>query len=361
MSPSRPASSSVRAVVTRAGIVGVEEVDDPVPGPGQVLVAPRACGICGSDIHLVASQATMPSLVPPIVLGHEFIGEIIDFGPDTDRGLARRSLVTSVPYLDTADGPQLIGLSPAVTGGLAERTALQEHRLLPVPDGIRDEHAAFAEPLAVGVHAVGAADLQRGDVALVVGCGPVGLSVIAALKAAGHGPVVAADFSAGRRHLAETIGADVVVDPAESSPYVSWSELAGPGLPISALREGSGRANSVVFECVGSPGVLGSVMESVLPHTRIIVVGVCMQPDTINPSIGIVKELSVRFVFAYRPDEFAQSLRWITDGVVDVGPFITGVFSLDEAARAFEELRQPESHCKIVLGPASPTKGTHRE
>jgi 2-desacetyl-2-hydroxyethyl bacteriochlorophyllide A dehydrogenase len=342
----------VRGVVARAGSVGVEELEDPLPGPGQVLVAPIACGICGSDVHFVESQAAMPDLVPPIVLGHEFVCEILDFGPETERRLPIGSIVTSVPYLDTADGPALIGLSPTVTGGLAERMVLQEKRLLAIPGGMQSAHAALVEPLAVGAHAVGAAGMQAGDVALVVGCGPVGLAVIASLKANGHGPVVAADFSRGRRALAERIGADVVVDPAESSPYAKWSEFAGPALPSSPLLDRELRPNTVVFECVGVPGILQTMIDSVVPHTRIVVVGVCTQPDTFTPMVATVKEVSLRYVFAYRPDEFANALKWIADGTVDVGPFITSTRGLDAVADAFADLRQPEEHCKILLTPS---------
>ncbi|MEX3650173.1 zinc-binding dehydrogenase [Mycolicibacterium porcinum] len=331
--------------------MSVGEVAEPVPGPGQVLVAPLACGICGSDLHLVESQAAMPDLLPAIVLGHEFVGELLDYGPDTERRIPLGMPVTSVPYLDTGDGPQLVGLSPAVTGGLAERLVLQERRLLPVSGDVPLRYAAFTEPLAVGVHAVAAADLQPGDAVLVVGCGPVGLSVIACLKAAGVGPVVAADFSPSRRALAEQIGADVVVDPAVSSPYQSWAELAGAPVPMSPLMDSPRRANTVVFECVGVPGILATVMDSVPPHTRIVVVGVCMQPDTITPMVGTTKELSIRFVFAYRPDEFARALDWIAGGTVDVAPLVTATLPLDAATEAFEELRQPDKHCKILLLP----------
>lgn len=341
----------MKAVVTQRGSVSVGEVAEPVPGPGQVLVAPLACGICGSDLHLVESQAAMPDLLPAIVLGHEFVGELLDYGPDTERRIPLGMPVTSVPYLDTGDGPQLVGLSPAVTGGLAERLVLQERRLLPVSGDVPLRYAAFTEPLAVGVHAVAAADLQPGDAVLVVGCGPVGLSVIACLKAAGVGPVVAADFSPSRRALAEQIGADVVVDPAVSSPYRSWAELAGAPVPMSPLMDSPRRANTVVFECVGVPGILATVMDSVPPHTRIVVVGVCMQPDTITPMVGTTKELSIRFVFAYRPDEFARALDWIAGGTVDVAPLVTATLPLDAATEAFEELRQPDKHCKILLLP----------
>jgi len=122
----------MRGAVARAGVVCVEEVDDPVPASGQVLVAPVACGICGSDLHLVEAQAAAPDLIPPIVLGHEFVAEVLDYGHGTERRFAPGTLVTSVPYLDSSTGPQLIGLSPVTPGALAERTVLQASRLLPV-------------------------------------------------------------------------------------------------------------------------------------------------------------------------------------------------------------------------------------
>ncbi|NDZ97431.1 zinc-binding dehydrogenase [Streptomyces sp. SID6673] len=341
----------MRAVVARDGVVGVEVVDDPLPGPGQVLVEPLACGICGSDMHLVSTQAEMPDLVPPIILGHEFVGRILDNGPGGRGRFPVGSVVTSVPYLDTADGPQLIGLSPLASGGLAEQMVLEDRRLLPVSEAMIADHAALAEPLAVGAHAVAEAQMDTDDVALVIGCGPVGLAVIATLKAAGHGPVVAADFSPSRRNVAERIGADVVVDPGQQSPYRRWAELAGRELPSSPLLESDRRAHTVVFECVGLPGILAEVMNSVHAHTRIVVVGVCTEPDTVTPMIANVKELSLRFVFAYRPEEFARALEWIADGTIDVAPFITGVRTLEDAAKSFTDLRARERHCKILLKP----------
>ncbi len=342
----------MRAVVARAGVVAPEDVEEPVPAAGEVLVAPIACGICGSDLHLVEAQASHPEMLPPLVLGHEFAAEVLDFGPATERRIQRGTVVTSVPYRDSPAGPQLIGLSPSATGGLAERMVLQESRLLAAPAGMDAARVAVAEPLAVGVHAVGAARLQRGDTSLVVGCGPVGLAVIAALKAAGHGPVVAADFSPVRRRLAETTGADVVLDPAATSPYERWAELAGPAPLPSPLLDGPPPATTVAFECVGVPGILQSVIASVPPHSRVVVVGVCNQPDTITPVTAITKELSLQFVFAYRPDEFARSLAWIVAGVVDVGPWITGTCGLDRVAAAFEQLRDPQQHAKILVTPS---------
>ncbi|MCV7314102.1 zinc-binding dehydrogenase [Mycolicibacillus parakoreensis] len=340
----------MKAAYARAGHIEVDVADNPVPGFGQVLVRPLACGICGSDLHVLEMQASMPEQLPPIIPGHEFVGELIDYGPHCERRLPLGTAVTSVPYLDTAEGPQLLGLSPSAPGALAQRMVLQESRLVAVPDGsVARELIALAEPLAVGAHAVAAAGMRERDVALVVGCGPVGLAVIAALRAAGHGPVVASDFSPRRRELAERLGADVIVDPAETSPYTAWSELAGPALPPSPLLGAGQHANTVIFECVGVPGVLSTICESALPHTRIVVVGVCMQPDTFTPAIANTKELSFHYVFAYRTEEFATAVTWIAEGAIDIAPIVTAKLPLGDTARAFTQLRSPDGHGKILI------------
>jgi len=102
---------------------------------------------------------------------------------------------------------------------------------------------------------------------------------------------------------------------------------------------------------VGVPGVIAGIMETVPRDTRIVVVGVCMEPDTIHPLRGISKELSLQFVLGYVPDEFAATLRHIADGAIAVDPLITGTVGLAEVARAFVELASPERHAKILVTP----------
>jgi threonine dehydrogenase-like Zn-dependent dehydrogenase len=142
---------------------------------------------------------------------------------------------------------------------------LTEALLMPVPGGLPPREAALTEPMAVGLHAVEKARIDRRDVPLVIGCGPVGLAVIAALRLKGLRPIVAADFSPRRRKLAETLGADVVVDPGASSPYQSWKEVAvwdnsadappqPPWVPGPPLRP------AVIFECVGLPGIIDQII-----------------------------------------------------------------------------------------------------
>jgi threonine dehydrogenase-like Zn-dependent dehydrogenase len=346
----------------------VADVPAPAPGPGEVLVRTLACGICGSDLHALkhadrfvetarrAGNVGVMDLTRDVVMGHEFCAEIVEHGPDTRRTLPVGARVCSRPTLLRATGPQSIGYSNDNPGGYGEYMRLTEALLLEVPNGLSTEHAALTEPMAVGVHAVAKARLEPDDAPLVIGCGPVGLAVIAALRLADVRPIVAADFSKRRRELALTLGADVVVDPASTTPWQSWREAAvyrdpsrAPALP--PWTTGPAVRPAVVFECVGVPGVLDQVMAAAPRGTRIVVVGVCMEPDTIHPLIGIGKELNLQFVLGYTPDEFAATMRHIADGAIPAAPLITGSVGIDGVAAAFEELGSPERHAKILVRP----------
>jgi threonine dehydrogenase-like Zn-dependent dehydrogenase len=224
-----------------------------------------------------------------------------------------------------------------------------------VPNGLPTDQAALTEPFAVGAHAVAKARLDPDSVALVVGCGPVGLAVIAALKAAGRGPVIAADFSPRRRAAAERLGADIIVDPAVESPHDRWEAL---GVPRSRAAQGLMRmmgktfGRPVVFECVGAPGVLQGLIEAAPAGAQIVVAGVCMETDRIEPSIAITKEVELTFVFGYTPEEFGQTLDQLAEGVIDVSGLVTAKVPLDGVAQAFSDLGDPEAHVKILVEPA---------
>ena len=123
---------------------------------------------------------------------------------------------------------QGIGYSNDIAGGFAQYMPLAERMLLPVPNGLPAAHAALTEPIAVGWHAVQSARLTQDDVPLVVGCGPVGLAVIASLAIRNVHPIIAADYSPARRALALKMGADIVINPAEVSPYETWKTAATP-------------------------------------------------------------------------------------------------------------------------------------
>jgi threonine dehydrogenase-like Zn-dependent dehydrogenase len=340
----------------------------PDPGPGEVLVKTLACGICGSDLHALrhaeqfvaasrrAGSVFTMDLARDVVMGHEFCAEIVEHGPGTTGALRAGTRVCSRPSLIRADGPRTVGYSNDTPGGFAQYMRLTESLLLPVPNGLVTEHATLTEPMAVGLHAVAKARLEPDDAPLVIGCGPVGLAVIAALRLHGARPIVAADFSARRRELAIALGADLVVDPATTTPWQSWREAAvwpdasrAPLLP--PWIKGPAVRPAVVFECVGVPGVLDQIMAASPRGTRIVVVGVCMEADTIYPMLGISKELNLQFVLGYTADEFAATLNHIAEGRIPVAPLITGKVGVEGVAGAFEALASPERHAKILVEP----------
>jgi threonine dehydrogenase-like Zn-dependent dehydrogenase len=338
----------MRAAVLRDGrMVYRDDVPDPVPESGQVLVGVRACGICGSDLHFAAHGAQVLAmsdkiardagtvmsvdLAGDVFMGHEFSAEVLEAGPDTDTH-PPGTMVTSIPVLLSTKGVEPIVYSNNTIGGYAERMLLSAPLLLPIPNGLDLKHAALTEPLAVGLHAVNKSNIAPGETALVLGCGPIGIAIIAALRARGVEAIAASDFSPKRRELAAAMGAHQTVDAAQGSPF----DTVKP---------------AVVFEAIGIPGIIDEVLLRARPGTRLVVAGVCMQPDTLHPFFAIAKEINVQFVLAYGPDEFADSLRALAEGEIDVTPLITGEVGLDGVGAAFDDLADPERHCKILVTP----------
>lgn len=358
----------MRAAVMLNHTLTVENIPVPEPGPGEVLVKTLGCGICGSDLHALKHAERLVAvsersggifnmdLSRGIVMGHEFCVEVVDHGPDTHKTLATGSRAVSMPVLLRPSGVETVGYSNDNPGGYGEYMRLSESLLIEVPNGLSTRQAALTEPMAVGLHAVDMARLSPDDVPLVVGCGPVGLAVIAALHMKGVEPILAADFSPRRRQMAEAVGANIVVDPAQQSPYTSWQEVAVWSDPSAAPAtppwvSGPALRPAVVFECVGVPGVIDQIMAAAPQGTRIVVVGVCMETDSFEPMFGINKELNLQFVLGYRGEEFAATLRHIAEGELVTEPLITGTVGIDGVAQAFQELSSPETHVKIIVEP----------
>lgn len=345
----------MRAAVLRDGqMVVADDVAEPQPAFGQVLVDVKACGICGSDLHFAKHGQSMLSLgeemngmpdfgrTPPdlgrdLFMGHEFAAEVLEYGPGTE-GPAPGSLVTSIPIMLTGTGMTDLAYTNDYPAGYSERMLLSAPMLVEVPNGLDAKRAALTEPMAVGLHAVNRSEITDRSGALVLGCGPVGLAVIAALRLKGVETIVATDFSPARRALASTMGATEVVDPRDEPAFEAWRRVGGA-------------KDLVVFEAIGVPGIINEALRDAPIRSKIVVVGVCMEQDTITPYYGVGKELSIQFVLAYDPMEFAGSLRSIAEGEIDVTPMITGEVDLDGVAGAFADLGNPDDHCKIIVTP----------
>ncbi|HEY0933048.1 MAG TPA: zinc-binding dehydrogenase [Trebonia sp.] len=380
----------MKAVTCQHSRLEVVDLPDPEPGPGQVVINVLGCGICGSDLHVryhADAEADMLAEMgydgfmrsgQPVVLGHEFVGEVAGYGPGTRKKITAGTPVVAVPLTRRAGGVHATGLSAAAPGGYAEQVTVEESLMFALPNGLPPRLAVLTEPLAVGWHAVRRAEVKKNDVAIVIGCGPVGLAVICMLKARGVAAVVASDFSPGRRKLAVACGADIVVDPGGESPYAALPDRgfltslpAAVGLAIGTLEKlrplpvpwqqvwrageklGGKPKHPVIFECVGVPGILDGIITSAPLYSRVVVAGVCLEPDTIRPAIAVNKEIDLRFVMGYTPLEFSDTLRMLAEGKVKAAPIVTGTVGLSGVRAAFETLADPGKHAKIIIEPAS--------
>jgi threonine dehydrogenase-like Zn-dependent dehydrogenase len=380
----------MRAVVCSNAELEVVDRPEPVPGRGQVRIEVRRCGICGSDLHArhgcdawadLAERAGYERFArstDQIVFGHEFCGEVAEYGPRCREKSPTGTPVVALPLLRGSHGVDTVGLSVHAPGAYAEQMLVEESLMMPVPNGLGADVAALTEPMAVAWHAVRRGEVRKRTVAIVIGCGPIGLAVILVLKAKGVRTVVASDYSPGRRALATACGADVIVDPADESPLTaverrghitdmpSALELAVgtreklERLPFGwwhawRLGEALGAApkHPVIFECVGVPGVIDSVIDGAPLFSRVVVVGVCVGTDQITPAMAINKEIDLRFVLGYTPLEFRDTLHALAEGDIDPAPLITGTVGLDGVETAFSALGNPDVHAKILIDPES--------
>jgi len=332
--------------------IHVGELPDPVPGKGQALVRTCRCGLCASDAHFVhlgdkviehsrryGGPYSNLDLTRVIVPGHEYVGEILDYGPGSRRPLKVGTKVTSQPVMRLDGGHAVIGQSHECPGGFGELMLLDENALMAVPAGLDDDLAAMTEPLAVGLEHARSGEPGKDDVALVVGCGAIGLGVIAGLKLMGIAPIIAADFDAARRALALRMGADVVIDPRERSPYGPISDIGN-------------RRATLVYECVGKPGLLQQIMNAVGFGARIVVGGFCLEPESLYVPSGQMRRLKIFFAAGEEQQDLDLALRAIADGKVDIGAWIGARIGLSGVADALQAMNDPSAPVRTVVDPS---------
>ncbi|MEJ0043047.1 MAG: alcohol dehydrogenase catalytic domain-containing protein [Rhizomicrobium sp.] len=327
--------------------LAIETIADPVPGPTDIVLKVKTCGICGSDLHMTEPGTIMP-LPPGAVMGHEFAGEVMEVGKAVTHLWKPGDRVAGFPVICCGEHTPCLNLSGrgqcakmvpvglgASPGGYADYVRIGSGSGYRLPANVSFREGAMVEPLAVGLHAVDMAKLARGATVLVIGAGPVGLATMLWAKFLGARHVIVSEKAEVRKAMAARFGATDAIDP---------------GQPLTPQVEKiAGKAPDVIFECVGNPGMLMSVMAEAPRGGRIVVAGVCQKPDTIMPLIGIMKELELQFVLGYRPADFDYVIAMIAADRVDVGHMVTDIVDLDGLPAAFEALRKPSHQCKVML------------
>lgn len=343
----------MRAAVMRGDAFVVEDRPLPKAGPGNVLARVRACGICGSDLHyfhhapdIIAQAGRLGAATGEMeqvlrsgpVLGHEFVCELVEYGPDTEHSLPIGSRVVSMPFVVKGGAPVLVGSRADLGGAYAEYMELTESLLLPVPETVSDDAAALVEPFGIAVHAVNKAQLSGDETIVLMGCGPIGLAIAGVLQARGFRTILASDLSPARRRLALELGATETIDPATDDVVArAAGSVAGRGL--------------VIFENTGAAGMLNRLVIGAPAGSQIVVTGIANGDESLIPMIAIAKELLLRFVIYYAAEEFAEALELIRTEQVNWRPLITGKVGLAGVTQAFSDLSDPERHAKILIDP----------
>jgi threonine dehydrogenase-like Zn-dependent dehydrogenase len=341
----------MKAAYLLKGRIQVGEVPDPVPAQGQALVRTLRCGLCASDAHFLhaGSQVIEMSrkfggpyanldLDRVIVPGHEYVGEIVDYGAGSRRPLETGTRVTSQPVMRQAGSHSIIGQSHDCPGGFGEYMLLDENALMEIPAGLDDDRAAMTEPLSVGLEHARVGEPTPDEIPLVIGCGAIGLGVIAGLKLMGVRPIVAADLDANRRDIAIKMGADVAIDPRELSPYG----------PVHGL--GMRRAN-LVYECVGKRGLLNEIIHSVGFGARIVIGGFCLEPEELYIPSAQMRRLKINFAAGEEQQDLDLALRSIADGTIDIKPWLGARIGLTGVEDALNEMTSPSAPVRTVVDP----------
>lgn len=324
--------------------LAIESLPDPVPGRGELLLRVGRCGICGTDLHMTDGHAA--TYAYPSVLGHEFAGEVVAVGRDVSNykeGDAVAALAVAgcgMCAACLAGDPMWCerGLIPAM-GGFGQFTVVKALSAIRLPSTLSLADGALIEPLAVGLHGVKLAEVSPGARVLVLGSGSIGLAAAFWARRFGANRVIVASRSArGKRH-AHAMGASHFETLGEA--FAANIETALGGLP------------DVVFECTGVPGMLAKAIEIVRVRGTVMILGNCMMPDTVVPSLVMFKQLRLQGSMVYSRQEFEIVADVLDAGHVEARTMITDTVSLADLPKVFEALRRPTYQCKTLVDPWS--------
>jgi (R,R)-butanediol dehydrogenase / meso-butanediol dehydrogenase / diacetyl reductase len=332
------------AVYRQPNEMAVLDVPRPKAGAGEVVLKVHTCGICGSDLHAVQYGFGMP---PDSVMGHEFCGEIVELGTGVS-GYKLGDRVTSLPFIGCGTcefcqagqgihckSIRALGLGQ-LPGAYAEYVMSAAKSLFKLPPSVDSRLGALVEPLSVGLHGVKRSGLGPGSSCVVMGAGPIGLSTLVWCKARGASTIIVSELAAGRADLAMRLGATEVVNPKAKDP-------------AERMRELTGHAPNLVFECIGVRSTLETAIGMLAPLGRVVVLGVCMEPDQITPVRCIFKEVTLNFVVGYNDAEFQETIDALAAGKIDPRPMVTDVIAVDQVPEMFQALRTPGSRAKVIV------------
>jgi len=319
----------------------VENLPDPEPGEGEVLIRVGRCGICGSDLHMTEDPAFGRGAGD--VLGHEFAGEVVALGKGTE-GAEIGDLVSVIPLASCGRCETCLAGEPAWCahfglqgGGYAEYALTRPNQCVILPKSASLADGAIIEPLAVALHGVVMSGMKAGDKVLVLGAGPIGLAVAFWARQQGSGKVVVQDIAGFQEERALAMGADAFV--------------VDPGDPVAASDRALGGKADIVFECVGVPGLIAQAVGQVRNRGTILLLGLCTRPDTFDSFAMLSKEVRLVTSAFFTRQEYGAALDALDAGAAEPRLLVTDVIGLDEVPMVFEGLKRRTHQCKVLIAP----------
>lgn len=317
----------------------IENLPDPQPGPDDVLVRVRRCGICGTDLSM--TKGGLWDYGKNVQLGHEYSGEIVDVGRNVaDFKVGERIAVLPSVACGQCESCRSHGnnvlchASPArAMAGFAELASVPVSVATRLPSTLSFADGALIEPLAISLYGVKFARINPGDRVLVLGGGTVALYAIYWARRLGAGRIVAMSRSARRKDQSLTMGANT---------FVTYGDAE-----IGEVREALGGPPEVIFECVGAEGMLSKAVSHSAQFGRIISLGFCTAPDSIIPGVASYKCVSMQFAVGYSMKEFLYIASQMDNGHVDPKTIITSNIVLKELPAMFGTLRGPNAETKV--------------
>lgn len=323
----------------------LEELNEPLPEAGQVVVDVQAVGICGSDVH--GFTGSTGRRTPGIVMGHEFAGTISRLGPDVD-SYTRGDEVIVMPLYSVAEGvdPYPINRSPhrRLTGmnehgAYAQQVAVRTSQLFPKPAGVSWQRAALCEPLAVTLHAARITPINPMQKVAVIGAGPIGLLAMLVARLKGAGTIFITDRSAHRLDLAEELGADVVINVDETDAAAAIQEMTGGGVDVA-------------FEAVGITPTAQQSINAVRNGGHITWIGNSARTIELDMQSVVTREMTVRGTYGFDETDFAAAIEALACGRLQVDPLVEKIAPLAHGPEIFRQLAAGESELvKVILQP----------